>query len=694
MNELARFPVSSRLRKPRPAAARRPRKPKAHYYAFLSYSHKDEELADWLHQELEDFHVPAALAGKITDNGVVPKRLKPIFRDERELAAADDLGAEIRSALAVSQYLIVLCSPAAATSHWTNAEIEAFKKSRPDGCVLAVIAEGEPFASEIKGREDEECFPPALREKYDRRGRPTGKKAEPLAADLRGGPDERRMGFLKLVAGMLGVGLDDLVQRETTRRQRRMAWITSASLLGMLIAIGLAVFALQARDAARDQRREAEGLVAFMLGDLKDKLEPIGRLDALDGVGSRVLAYYKNQDASELSDSGLMQRSRALSLSAQIAFQRGNISGAVPLYEQAAQGTAEAIRRNPDDPQRLYEHAQIIFWQGELARLQSDMPKAARAYREYKRLADRMAALEPDNLKWRTEVAYANENLGIANYYQRRFPAAAKQFEVSLTTLRGLLQIEPANREFQREAGNVMAWLADARFALGDSDSAIRLRLEQIAFLERTAAKDRDVSLIQQLVPARRALAKIMASQGKMAEAIDHLRVAVQESERLVGIEPQNASWLGFAAQAQLQLAEALVRANRSGDAGAPTASGCASADKILKLEPGKSWLALRTRCLTLSTELALATGKSAEAMELATRTLAAARAESSGDSVRDRYSVAAAMRLLGDVRNATGDRRGAQGAWRSALAHLPSHVSELPPEREERDRILARMQT
>ena len=35
-----------------------------------------------------------------------------------------------------------------------------------------------------------------------------------------------------------------------------------------------------------------------MLGDLKDKLEPIGKLDALDGVGSRVLAYYRRQHAA------------------------------------------------------------------------------------------------------------------------------------------------------------------------------------------------------------------------------------------------------------------------------------------------------------------------------------------------------------------------------------------------------------
>src|SRR6059058_1463493 len=252
------------------------------YYAFLSYSHKDKQLADWLHRELERFRVPSALAGKLTANGVVPRRLVPIFRDEQDLSAGGELADEIKAALAASQFLIVLCSPTAATSRWTNAEIESFKRTRPEGCVLAAVASGEPFASDLPGRNDEECFPPALRFKFDRRGHATSRRAEPLAADFREQGEGRRLAFLKLVAGMLGVGLDELVQRDTTRRQRRLAWLAAASLGGMAVTSTLAVSAFQARNEAREQRREAEGLIGFMLGDLKNKLEPIGRLDALD----------------------------------------------------------------------------------------------------------------------------------------------------------------------------------------------------------------------------------------------------------------------------------------------------------------------------------------------------------------------------------------------------------------------------
>ena len=119
MPKLAQLPANDRAPERDRAEARRLPRLQPRYFAFLSYSHKDKELADWLHRELERFRVPRALAGRLTENGIVPRRLTPIFRDEHDLAAAGDLGGEIKAALAVSQYLIVLCSPTAATSRWT-----------------------------------------------------------------------------------------------------------------------------------------------------------------------------------------------------------------------------------------------------------------------------------------------------------------------------------------------------------------------------------------------------------------------------------------------------------------------------------------------------------------------------------------------------------------------------------------------
>lgn len=665
-----------------------------HYFAFISYSHRDEKMGEWLQDALEDFRVPGHLVGRVTEHGSVPKRLKPIFRDLSELPASDDLGTEIRAALTASRFLIVLCSPAAAVSRWTNAEIEAFKRVRPEGCVLAAILDGEPFASEMSGREQEECLPKALRFKYDRRGRATSKRCEPLAADLRGDAHARRKGFLKLVAGMLGVGLDDLVRREEVRRHRHLAIVTVASLAGMVVASGLAVAAIQARDAARDQRREAEGLIGFMLGDLRSKLEPVGRLDALDGVGERVLDYYRKQDMSDLSDAALLQRSRALSLMGEIANASEDSAGALRQYQAALVGTGEAVRRKPDDPQRLFDHAQNIFWVGELARQKGQFDGALRAFQQYEALADRMVALEPDNMRWRMESQYADANLGIVLLNQRQFDRAASAFTQALSTIQGLASADPGNADYRKGHIEVLAWLADAQWSAGHFKEAITLRQQQAGLLNQLLAKGGgDVEFREDLVHAFRALGHMHKALGLSGPAVTNAKEAVAQAQALVAIEQGNRMWAGFVARSRLDLAEVLLASRDLAQAEGAATSGCAINDSLLARDGTVlEWRIARRDCLSLRAQIALSQGRNADAQRLAEQAARSAESVTTGDPVENRFALAKARRLIGDAKHSSGDMAGAQSIWRSALDGLPTGATEKPNEMSEHAQLLMKV--
>lgn len=662
------------------------------YFAFLSYSHVDAGWGEWLHDALENFRVPSSLAGRLTPQGIVPKRLTPIFRDRKELAASNDLGTEIREALAASRYLIVLCSPSAANSRWTNAEIDSFKRLRPDGCALAVIVDGEPFASEVDNRDADECLPPALRIRYDLRGRPTTKRAEPLCADLRENRDGKRLGLLKLVAGMLGVGLDDLVQRELVRRQRKFAMLAGGSLAGMAVASGLAFSAIQARDAARDQRRKAETLISFMLGDLRQKLEPIGRLDALDGVGARALEYYQDEDKSQLGDDALMQRSKALGLMGEVASARGDLDGARRRYLEAMAGTAEMLRRAPNDPQRVFEHAQNVFWVGELAREQGKGDQAEAGMREYKRLADRMVELDPLNPKWRMETKYADSNLGIILYDQRRYAEADRQLQHALSTVESLAASDPGNQEYQKSLLESLAWVADAQAGEGLLDEAIAKRERQVSLIEDLRRRyPNDVDYRQKAIPAHRSLGRLLVSRGETDSGLEHLRAAVATGQELMPTEPDNMTWPDFTAGAELDLARAMLVLGKVEEAAVHTRAGCDLVDRLVGRDSsavdGRS---LAIDCLSLRARIALESGAKDEAIGLAERALTAAQSNHSGDVVDDRLAVAGVDKLIGDIQNSSGNRAAAQAAWQAALAAWPSRMSESPRQMAIRASILA----
>lgn len=201
------------------------------YWAFISYSHADEAWARWLHRSIETYRVPRALVGRPHRFGTVPKRLFPVFRDRDELPSSHELGAVINRALAASRYLIVVCSPRSATSRWVNEEIRAFRAMGRDDRVLCLVVNGEPHASVTADGAFAECFPPALRTEG----------FEPLAADTRPRRDGKVDAKLKLLSGMLGVGLDELKQRERQRRfwQRVQAVAAGTAVVALVAGVWL-----------------------------------------------------------------------------------------------------------------------------------------------------------------------------------------------------------------------------------------------------------------------------------------------------------------------------------------------------------------------------------------------------------------------------------------------------------------------
>jgi WD40 repeat protein len=207
------------------------------YWAFISYSQRDKVWADWLFRALETYSLPKPLVGKESGGGAVPGRLFPIFRDREELPGAANLGEKLSAALEQSRSLIVICSPNAAGSRWVNQEIETYKALGRSDRIFALLVGGEPGSSE------NECFPQALR------------SAEPIAADVRPEKDGKRNALLKLVAGILGLGLDALKQRDQERRMRRMMLAGGVLACLALLFAGLAFYANVQRLSAEERRR-------------------------------------------------------------------------------------------------------------------------------------------------------------------------------------------------------------------------------------------------------------------------------------------------------------------------------------------------------------------------------------------------------------------------------------------------------
>ena len=350
------------------------------YRAFISYSHADEAWAVWLHKALETYRLPRRLVGKETPYGPVPERLAPVFRDRDELATATNLGATLTRALEQSACQIVICSPAAAGSRWVNEEILTFKRLGREDRIFCLIVDGEPGATAAGEGGPQECFPHALRFTLGPDGQLTDVRSEPIAADVRPLKDGRHDARLKLVAGMVGVGLDELKQREAQRRHRRALALVTASLAGMAITSGLAAAAWFARNQAERERvrAEAESTTArqtarFMV-DLFDVADPTGT------IGNRITAR-------EILDRGAARIDRQLAdqpaIQATLMDTMGTVYTSLGLYDSAIplMNRALATRRTLGGS-RDAAVAQSLNHLGEALALKSDYAEAEQKLRE------------------------------------------------------------------------------------------------------------------------------------------------------------------------------------------------------------------------------------------------------------------------------------------------------------------------
>jgi tetratricopeptide (TPR) repeat protein len=626
------------------------------YRAFISYSHQDRKAAEWVHRALETYRAPRRLT--TTEGGAPTRKLTPIFRDRDELSASPDLGEVIRDALDRSDALIILCSPASASSRWVDQEVAHFLENHGLGQIICLIAPATPVGVALI-----EVLPPALRAAL-----PPG--AEPLAVDPRPDADGPRLARLKIAARLLNVSLDQLVQRDARRGMRLMAAFTTAALVIALAMGAMTVATLKSRQIARDQRDETEALVAYMLGDLREQLEPVGRLDVLDGVGAKVLAYYGKARTDQLDDKALAQRAKAQTLMGAVREQRGDLAGARDAFGQAASTTHELAARAPGNGERIFDEAQNVYWLAYMEWRQGKTADAERGFKRYGELAQTLVRLDPGRADWRLEVAYARSNLGTLLLEQGRAEEALVIFRAALAGFEAERARDPNNQDRLVDAVDAHAWVADSLVKLGRPRDAFAEREGAANLLAQASEKAAtDKPLAASSLAAQLALARLELDLGRMPQARSRSDQALQGLRKLVALDSTNTRWLEYMLVGQIDAVDFAAWSGQLPQARAAHAQAKATLAKLRTGDEAKAWRAdLDGRLDQQAILLARLGGDTASVRALALGLLdRLEKTPGSREAVSDRA-------VLSGVANLAAERPAA------AISALTSRRGALPP--------------
>ncbi|HUO86855.1 MAG TPA: tetratricopeptide repeat protein, partial [Thermoanaerobaculia bacterium] len=464
------------------------------------------------------------------------------------------------------------------------------------------------------------------------------------------------------------------------RRLRRLAAaaaLAAAVLGGVKYTLDLRHergIAVAARADAERRRDQAEDLIQFMLGDLRGRLEPVGRLDALDGVADKALDYFASMGDEQLTDADLFRRSRALTQIGEVRVAQGDLAAAERSLDEAHALAVDLVRRRPEEGEWLMGLGAIEFWLGNVHWLQGDLAAAEDRFRAYLEVAERLVGIDGGKPEWRLELAYAHSNLGTVQQVRGDLEEALEHFRLTVEAKRELVRADPGNGNWQKELASSLSWLGETLLGEGELTEAGDQYRAGLDILQRLVEREPENAQYRYLLAiAHNKVGLVLEMLGATEDAVRELERSLALDRQLAELDPGNADWQRELAVAHQRLGRAL--AWRDAAAGLPHLRR--AADRLARLSSADaSNTERRLDVVGARVDLAralAAAGQEAAAVaegEAALQTLAASAA-ADGEDRRQKALEGEALAVTGQALAAAGRRGEASAAWGRAVGAL-----------------------
>jgi serine/threonine protein kinase/tetratricopeptide (TPR) repeat protein len=322
------------------------------------------------------------------------------------------------------------------------------------------------------------------------------------------------------------------------------AGISTALLVGAGMATWQAVRATRAEERLLVRQAQAEELITFMVGDLRTKLEEVGRLEVLDEVGSQTLDYFSAFDRSDLSDTELLRRAEALTQIGDLYLKRGQLDSARHPFEEALVAAQYLVARAPGDGERLVGLGAAQFWLAYLHKMRGDLPAARGGFSDYLATAQRLVALDPANPVWRMELAYAHNGLGTLVDIGLPAEGAIEHLRASVDLMADLAADDSSNLLLRRELANARSWLADALLLLGRGNEALgEVEGNLHAMQELVALQPENLDWRWRAGIAHAQVARVLFWLGRTEESGRHRQASLEIHQGLLEADPANTQY-------------------------------------------------------------------------------------------------------------------------------------------------------
>ncbi|HEY5922262.1 MAG TPA: serine/threonine-protein kinase [Kofleriaceae bacterium] len=423
-----------------------------------------------------------------------------------------------------------------------------------------------------------------------------------------------------------------------------------------------------ARASADTQRAAAEALLEFVLGDLRERLDKVGRIDALSGVARAVLAYQQRSPTPDSAHAWL-QRSSASRLAGDVAIATGDFATADVAFTRAlVAANLAALHRF--SPRIGLAKCRAYLGLGESRKGLGALADAGTAFAACVELASDSSDLE------------LREHLIASRIGQSRLARVAGDLAGSLALLDEVLPDAVARVRAEGPAGNAATDLASLRHERMNTARLIGLVpvvVEEanalLALAEaRIAKRPDDVEARRALGNARLAVGFAEEATGRDAEAETAYLAGLADARAVAAREPSNAEWQRDVSVATDHLGALKLKTGHHAEALAWLRESDAISQRVAALEPNNlEWQRdLATSAMTLGDAL-MALDRGADAREALKKAIVIYErlAQTPNAEGRMRHELGMAYGHLGGAEITAGDRRAAAVALRRSVELL-----------------------
>ncbi len=522
-------------------------------------------------------------------------------------------------------------------------------------------------------------------------------------------------------------------------RQRRFALGAVAVLLAMTLAGGI-LFTRQLgleRDSAESARRQseairdnAESLSRYIITDLHQELERIGRVEVLATAADRVRAHYDSLPVEARTPQSELNHARTLLKLSSAAAIAGDPESAVRLGDEAIliartlrdsmpsdslvelmlgdamaqQGfqrhmlgqSAEGMREIEEGVAILRRVYQRGAGSDEVAEaMVNALVNAARVadramtradamgfYNEAGALARMRVELDPSDYEWKRRLAVVVAQQSQDLIKKGDLAGALARMEEGRDLVKAWMDAEPDNphalREYSTALGRIGGLLAD----LGRIEEAERAHLDELSSTEKLVRIDpANTNWRGDLAHTNIAVGAFYEKIGNRARARLHCQRGVEMLEPLVAAMPRNSVLIEDLATGTATLAGYDEREGRLNEALARYRRATELGDLLLDISPQSiKWRLLQARTLVTRAGATAKTGGTSESLELVSQGVGRMRevVEAQPDSLSYRRDLGVFLNRKGGLEADAGELERARETYRESIGQF-TKVAEAP---------------